>query len=142
MAVYRMTKAGVIALSETLFCEMKERGAPVGVSVLCPSFVRSRLNDAERNRPASLSNPPEECLRRLEEKGLLRFFEEQNEKAMSPRQFAGLVFKAIEEQTLYAQTHPEQRGNIERRMEDILKGRNPVVPGRSYGEKKSDTPVI
>jgi NAD(P)-dependent dehydrogenase (short-subunit alcohol dehydrogenase family) len=46
MAPYNVTKAGVIALSETLHAELKNAG--VKVSVLCPSFFRTGIFDAAR----------------------------------------------------------------------------------------------
>jgi short-subunit dehydrogenase len=50
LGVYRVTKHGVVALSETLYHEMREKGAKIMVSVLCPSFVDTRILDSERNR--------------------------------------------------------------------------------------------
>ena len=47
---YNVAKFGVIGLSETLHLECAPHG--VGVSVLCPGAVDTRIVDAERNRPA------------------------------------------------------------------------------------------
>lgn len=46
LAPYNVTKAGVVALSETLSAELAEHG--VSVTVLCPTFFRTRI--AERSR--------------------------------------------------------------------------------------------
>lgn len=43
MAPYNVTKAGVIALSETLRAELK--GSNIGVSVVCPTFFKTNLMD-------------------------------------------------------------------------------------------------
>jgi short-subunit dehydrogenase len=43
---YNVTKAGVIALSETLFGELAADG--VGVTVLCPTFFRTHIHDGAR----------------------------------------------------------------------------------------------
>jgi NAD(P)-dependent dehydrogenase (short-subunit alcohol dehydrogenase family) len=125
---YRVTKHGVVSLSETLYLELKQRGAPIGVSVLCPSFVRSRLNEAERNRPAELWNPPSKYPPTPEEQALERFFQEMNQSGMTPEQFAEQVFKAIQQDKFYILTHLEVNALIQRRMEDILQGRNPTLP--------------
>jgi NAD(P)-dependent dehydrogenase (short-subunit alcohol dehydrogenase family) len=125
---YRVTKHAVVSLSETLYLELRQRNAPIGVSVLCPSFVRSRLNEAERNRPAKLRNPPGKNPPTPEEQALERFFQEMNQGGITPQQCAELVFKAIQNNTFYILTHPELRPAIQKRMENILQGRNPTLP--------------
>ena len=47
--VYTASKAAVVALSESWAQELKDKG--IGVSVLCPAFVQTRIYDSERNRP-------------------------------------------------------------------------------------------
>lgn len=46
---YAATKYGVVALSESLRRELAPRG--IGVSVLCPGLVRTRIAEVERHRP-------------------------------------------------------------------------------------------
>ncbi len=46
IAPYNVTKAAVVALSETLFAEL--RGERIGVTVLCPTFFRTGILDASR----------------------------------------------------------------------------------------------
>src|SRR5271170_2541366 len=48
---YNATKQAVVAISETLYKDLQTVGAPVGVSVLCPGFVQTRIAESERNRP-------------------------------------------------------------------------------------------
>jgi NAD(P)-dependent dehydrogenase (short-subunit alcohol dehydrogenase family) len=55
-SIYSLTKHGVVALSEGLLMQLKQQNANVGVSVLCPLFVDTRIMEAERNRPAELWN--------------------------------------------------------------------------------------
>jgi NAD(P)-dependent dehydrogenase (short-subunit alcohol dehydrogenase family) len=47
--VYSASKAAVVALSESWAQELKDKR--IGVSVLCPAFVQTRIYDSERNRP-------------------------------------------------------------------------------------------
>jgi NAD(P)-dependent dehydrogenase (short-subunit alcohol dehydrogenase family) len=54
--VYSVTKHGVVALSEALHLQLKQRGARIGVSVLCPLFVDTKIMQSERNRPRELWN--------------------------------------------------------------------------------------
>src|SRR6266568_1068176 len=58
--IYKVSKHGVVTLSETLALELAARGAKLKASVLCPEFVNTRILDAERNRPQALQNAPEE----------------------------------------------------------------------------------
>jgi NAD(P)-dependent dehydrogenase (short-subunit alcohol dehydrogenase family) len=46
MAPYNVTKAAVVALSETLCAELK--GSGVGVTVLCPTFFRTNIAQSSR----------------------------------------------------------------------------------------------
>jgi short-subunit dehydrogenase len=46
MAAYNVTKAGVVALSETLFAELRYDN--VGVSCVCPGFFQTNLLDTGR----------------------------------------------------------------------------------------------
>jgi NAD(P)-dependent dehydrogenase (short-subunit alcohol dehydrogenase family) len=56
MAPYFVSKFGVVALSESVWHEAKLDNSPIGVSVLCPGFVKTRIHEADRNRPAELSS--------------------------------------------------------------------------------------
>lgn len=53
---YTVSKYGVVALSESLHIEMKTLGTRVGVSVLCPGFIKTNIMDAARNRPDHLQD--------------------------------------------------------------------------------------
>ena len=53
MGLYNVSKHGVVTLSETLLSDLQLAGAQgVGVSVLCPGWVNTRIHEAGRNRPA------------------------------------------------------------------------------------------
>jgi short-subunit dehydrogenase len=126
LAPYKVTKHGVVTLSETLQHELAERGAKVKVSVLCPGVVKTRIMESERNRPGRLvtTEPSRsaagsgwETLRQLVQAG------------MSPAQVAAAVFKAIREDRFYILTHPADKEAVRTRMEDILQERNPIFPG-------------
>ena len=58
---YNVTKYGVVALSEGLRPALATRG--IGVSVLCPGFIRTRIMESQRNIPERLAGsvalPPE-----------------------------------------------------------------------------------
>jgi NAD(P)-dependent dehydrogenase (short-subunit alcohol dehydrogenase family) len=52
---YSAVKHAVVALAEVLRRELE--GTGVGISVLCPGVVRTRIYESERNRPADLEGP-------------------------------------------------------------------------------------
>lgn len=56
-AGYSASKYAVVGLSESLDQELRERGAPIGVSVLCPGTVRTGILDPDRGRPDGVASP-------------------------------------------------------------------------------------
>ena len=53
--IYGVTKQAVVALSESIYNDLKVADAKIGVSVLCPGWVNTNIIDAGRNRPAELA---------------------------------------------------------------------------------------
>jgi NAD(P)-dependent dehydrogenase (short-subunit alcohol dehydrogenase family) len=54
MGPYCAAKFAVVGLSESLFQELLLTNSNVGVSVLCPGFVRTRIHESSRNMPNEL----------------------------------------------------------------------------------------
>jgi NAD(P)-dependent dehydrogenase (short-subunit alcohol dehydrogenase family) len=102
-APYVASKAAVLGLSETLRQELEEAGEPVGISVLVPGPVDTRLPDAERNRPPGVPAMSDHPARRE----LLRRLRGLGASGLPPAEVAGLVVAAIRENRLYILTHPE-----------------------------------
>ena len=121
-AAYLASKHAVVALSEALHFELAERGPQIGVSVVCPAWVRTRILDAGRNRPGGPGRA------RPEFESRLPAFRQMLEAAMRPEQVADAVFDAIRENRFYVLTHPDGREAIRQRVENILAGANPVNP--------------
>jgi NAD(P)-dependent dehydrogenase (short-subunit alcohol dehydrogenase family) len=126
LSVYMASKHAVVSLTETLYHELTIRGTSIGVSVLCPGFVKTRIQDAERNRPARLQNAPSEQKLSREEQEGGQILKLAIQKGMSPQQQAEVVFEAIREKRFYIYP-PEFKGGIQTRMEDILQLRNPTL---------------
>jgi NAD(P)-dependent dehydrogenase (short-subunit alcohol dehydrogenase family) len=126
LGVYRVTKHGVVTLSETLYHELVQRGAKVKVSVLCPGFVNTRIMEAARNRPVLLP-----ATQPLSPEYAARWdsMRQAVQTGMPPAQVADAVFKALREDKFYILTHPEWKERVRTRMEDILQERNPTPPG-------------
>lgn len=131
LGAYKVSKHGVVVLSEVLYAELKERGAPIGVSVLCPAWVRTRIHESERNRPADLPLPDlaDRGVRAAlvaESKAMRRVIE----GGIPPQTVAETVFDAIQADRFYILTHPRMKPLINARLSDIREERNPTpVPG-------------
>ena len=125
LGVYKVTKHAVVSLSETLSCELAIMKSKVGVSVLCPGGVNTRVMECERNRPGELRNAPgsesshpvvaqaEAMLHRLVAEGV------------EPSRVAEAVFEAIRAGRFYILTHQDWKEQVRKRMDDILLDRNP-----------------
>jgi NAD(P)-dependent dehydrogenase (short-subunit alcohol dehydrogenase family) len=110
LSPYSTTKAAVIALSESLRAELRDHG--VGVSVLCPGGVRSRLWRTSRSVPGlpDTEVPPEDG-------------SAQSATApMLPREVGDRVVDAMREDILYIMTHPEMRMISEYRAAELETG--------------------
>jgi NAD(P)-dependent dehydrogenase (short-subunit alcohol dehydrogenase family) len=118
---YNATKQAVVAISETLFKDLQAVGAPVGVSVLCPGFVRTRIAESERNRPewavADHEVPGADELR-----GAVQSLVDGGIPAEA---VAERVIDAVRNDTFYILTHPELDAAITTRFDDILERRAP-----------------
>ncbi len=126
---YNVSKHGIVTLSETLYNELRNAGSPLGVSVLCPGVVDTRLPLAERNRPPQLSG--NRSAKETEE--LLQFAEEVSKEffaaPLQPATVADRVFAAVRENRFYVFTHSGSEKPVEKRMRAILEGSNPEVAG-------------
>jgi len=128
MGPYNASKAGVLALSETLKFELEAEGSGVGVSVLCPSWVRTNISTADRNRPerfayeldtAQMEQLAEYKARRREQLATI---------ALDPSEVADKVCAAVKANRFYILTHEPSRELFESRARRILDGENPVEP--------------
>lgn len=104
MAPYTASKCAVLGLSESLAFELRAAEARVGVSLLAPGVVRTRITDAERNRPADVPLSGPDPVRRgvLDQLGGLMW-----SQGMEPSEVADQVVQAIRENRLYVLTHPD-----------------------------------
>jgi len=126
MAVYNVSKHGVVTLSETMFHELRAAGAKVGVSVLCPAFVPTNIGKSDRNRPAELTEdapatPSQIAARERAEKAV-------GSGRLSAAEVARMTFEAVREGRFYVITHPKLLGSVELRLQDIAAQRNPSDP--------------
>ena len=122
---YNVTKHAVVALSETLHHDLRERNCAVGVSVLCPAYVPTGIADSERNRPTGLE-PTVKSKETLAREALLK--KAVASGRLSADDVAKAVVQAVKEERFYILTHPRIKGAIGARMEDIIGERTPRNP--------------
>jgi NAD(P)-dependent dehydrogenase (short-subunit alcohol dehydrogenase family) len=104
LGVYNTTKYAVVGLSETLQKDLRRH--EIGVSVLCPMGVNTRIRQSARNRPAALRNAAAETGGEVELIG----------RYLSPEHVAERVLRAVLENRLYVITHPEGLEPLRRRF--------------------------
>ena len=124
--IYGVTKQAVVALSESLYNDLKVADAKIGVSVLCPGWVNTQIHDAGRNRPAELARTVEampDPQREVMEKTVRDLLK----TGLQPSAVADQVFEAIRDDKLYIITHPEMDFLIRERFDNILSRTNPTA---------------
>jgi NAD(P)-dependent dehydrogenase (short-subunit alcohol dehydrogenase family) len=125
--IYGVTKHAVVSLSESLYLHLRMIQAKVGVSALCPGFVRTKILDAARNRPAELQHENEEPLSEIEE--MIRSgMEKAVQGGLPPAQVAEMVLDGVRNERFWILTTREFDEAIRGRMEGILQRSNPEMP--------------
>jgi NAD(P)-dependent dehydrogenase (short-subunit alcohol dehydrogenase family) len=122
-------KYGVVTLSESLRAELAPRG--IGVSVLCPGFIRTKIMNSERNLPGRFDG----ALAGMPVSGptaaIANMIRERVSQGIDPTYVGELVREGIEEDWPYIFTDLEFEPMIEARFAaikqgfDRIRGRNP-----------------
>ncbi|WOI46718.1 SDR family oxidoreductase [Acidovorax sp. BLS4] len=125
MGIYNVSKHAVVSLSETLYQDLALVTDQIGASVLCPYFVPTGITRSERNRPdvATAAQPTKSQL----------IGQAMTDKAVSSgkvtaAEVAQRVFDAVGAGQFYIFSHPQALGNVQSRMENIVRMENPPDP--------------
>jgi NAD(P)-dependent dehydrogenase (short-subunit alcohol dehydrogenase family) len=126
MGVYNATKSAVVAISETLYQDLKLVTEQISASVLCPFFVPTGITHSDRNRPADMRNDAKPTKSQL-------IGQAMSDKAVSSgkvtaAQVAQFVFDAVAARQFYIYSHPKSLASVQVRLEDIMLPRNPTDP--------------
>jgi NAD(P)-dependent dehydrogenase (short-subunit alcohol dehydrogenase family) len=117
---YNVAKYGVVALSEGLRGELAPRG--IGVSVLCPGFVRTRVMDSLRYLPERFPRPPEDLLAAMQSSDLFRMIRERVATGIDPYYVGELVREGVEGDWPYIFTDTEFEPFVDARFAAIKQG--------------------
>ena len=126
MGVYNVSKHAVVALSETLYQDLRLVTNQISASVLCPFFVPTGITKSQRNRPGELQDGAQPTRSQL-------IGQAMSDKAVgsgkvSAAQVAQFVFDAVAEKRFYVYSHPKALATVQTRLEDIMTQRNPTDP--------------
>lgn len=122
MGPYTATKHAVVSLSECLAKELELAKAKVGVSVLCPGFVKTKIGSSQRNRPHDGAGAPTAEMQRFQ-----TVLNQLVETGVPAEKIADEAVRAIREPRFYVLTHPEMKPAIEHRMKQILGEQQPGI---------------
>ncbi len=120
LASYSVAKSGVVALSEALQLDFDAEGASLGVSVLCPGFIATRITESERNRPVELSNAADVPSVARTTAGV--------EATMTSAEVAEQVVDAVRTGRFWILTHDRYREIIQQRAAAIGTDAGPAAP--------------
>ena len=129
MGIYNVSKHAVVSLTETLYQDLRLVTDQVSASVLCPYFVPTGISQSHRNRPADLAaaKPTRSQLigQAMSDKAV-------GSGRVTAAEVAQKVFDAMSADRFYIFSHPKALGNVQSRMENIVRIENPADP---FGER-------
>jgi NAD(P)-dependent dehydrogenase (short-subunit alcohol dehydrogenase family) len=121
---YGASKFAVVSMSEGLHTQLKPHG--IGVSVLCPSYVRTKIGESGRNRPEryGASQPLDPASPAA---AMVAEIAKNLQAGLDPADVAARVIAAIRDDQLYIFTHPGMRAEVEDRFAAILAAMDAVT---------------
>ena len=127
MGVYNVSKHAVVALSETLYQDLKLVTDQISASVLCPIFVATGISQSHRNKPGEFANSDAKPTKSQ------LIGQAMSDKAVgsgkvSAADVAQKVFDAVANDQFYIYSHPKALASVQTRLEDIVQIRNPTNP--------------
>jgi NAD(P)-dependent dehydrogenase (short-subunit alcohol dehydrogenase family) len=125
LGAYAATKHAVVALSESLYLDLFATDADVGVSVLCPEWVRTRIVDSDRNAPGG---PAPTGLPEVTEEMIRTLMVATVSAGLEPGDVADTVVAAIREKRFWVLTHDTTLPGARQRLERIESGTEPSLP--------------
>jgi NAD(P)-dependent dehydrogenase (short-subunit alcohol dehydrogenase family) len=126
MGAYNVSKHAVVALSETLYQDLRLVSERVHAHVLCPYFVPTGIGHSDRARPADARDDSAQTASQ-------RIAQAFGAKAVASgkvtaAEVAARVFDALAQDRFYIYSHPEALGPVMTRAQDILRGDHPSDP--------------
>ena len=115
VGMYTTTKFAIVGFSECLRMDLAREG--IGVSVVCPGGVQTRIMESRRNRPSGAHSTAisDDELSRVAAAG-----NAPTDELVEPDLVARAILEGVRENALYIITHPHHRGLVEKRCQELL----------------------
>jgi len=126
MEPYSATKYAVVAMSEGWAGQLAPEN--INVAVLCPGFVKTRINQSGRARQAKYGGPKDQA--QIVGQSLV-------DTGIDPERVGARVLEAVRNSERYIFTHPDMRGAVQARFAAIMAGfdaadASPALEGMDY----------
>ncbi len=132
LGVYNTSKFAVVGMSEALRMDLAPHG--IGVSVLCPGMVRTRILESERTRPeqfdVQVQTAQEAAAAHSEIMNLAM------NTGIDPAEVAELVVQGIKNNLFYLFPHPEMKEAAQGRVTEMLDAFGEADPERVAAQQR------
>jgi NAD(P)-dependent dehydrogenase (short-subunit alcohol dehydrogenase family) len=123
--IYTTAKFAVHGLSDALRWSLLPHG--IGVSMVCPGLVKSKIYESDRIRPAELSTDVTPA-----DEEFMRILPGLHEAGMDPDEIGEKVLQAVRDNRFYVFTHPDHRDELRGIFDETIAAfpDEPVPPDR------------
>lgn len=127
-SAYTASKWAVVGITQGLYNQMHREGTGIGVSCLCPGWVRTDIAYSERNGPESAA-PPALYEPTAEQEAAWQFVVDALEGGLDPDAVADMVHDAVIGDQFWIFTHLDFVAALADKHDSIMENRNPNPMG-------------
>jgi NAD(P)-dependent dehydrogenase (short-subunit alcohol dehydrogenase family) len=114
---YTATKVAVVGMSESWYGELEPHN--IQVSVLCPAFVKTRINLSNRSKPEDIKTEKEKTADPANPSSTAKHMQTVIDNGLSPDVVGERVVEAVNNKEFYIFTHPNYRKVLQKRFKSI-----------------------